>query len=48
MNETKYETGQANIINTYCCLKSGVKNCDRSGNAGPIPSQRAQQLVVSS
>ena len=29
-------------------MKSGVKNCDSSGNAGPIPSQRAQQLVVSS
>ena len=48
MKEAKYGPGQANIINTYCCMKSGVKNCDSSGNAGPIPSQRAQQLVVSS
>ncbi|KAG2649630.1 hypothetical protein PVAP13_1NG233100 [Panicum virgatum] len=33
------------IINTYCCMKSGIKNYDCSGNAGPIPSERAQQLV---
>ncbi|WVZ49454.1 hypothetical protein U9M48_000816 [Paspalum notatum var. saurae] len=41
----KFGPEKATVINTYCCMKCGVKNCDSSGRAGPIPSERAKQLV---
>lgn len=47
MKGVKYGPGKANILNTYCCMKSGLKNCDSEGNSGPIGSDKAKQVVVS-
>ncbi|KAL6634441.1 hypothetical protein ACP70R_027112 [Stipagrostis hirtigluma subsp. patula] len=43
--KAKFGPAKATTINTYCCMKAGIKNCDNTGNSGPIPSQRAQQRV---
>ncbi|KAG2639670.1 hypothetical protein PVAP13_2KG022016 [Panicum virgatum] len=41
----KYGPEAASDINTYCCLKSGVNNCDDNGKSVPIPTEKAQRCV---
>ena len=45
LKEAKHGPGKGTIINAFCCMKAGLKNCDANGNAGPIP-ERAKKLVV--
>ena len=47
LKEAKHGPGKGTIINAFCCMKAGLKNCDANGNAGPIP-QHANKLVVCS
>ncbi|KAG2481121.1 hypothetical protein PVAP13_J683257 [Panicum virgatum] len=41
----KYGPKAATDINTYCCMKSGLNNCDSNGKSGPIPTEKAQRRV---
>ncbi|TVU40773.1 hypothetical protein EJB05_14250 [Eragrostis curvula] len=41
----QYGPEAATDINTYCCMKSGLKNCDSTGKSGPIISDKAQKRV---
>jgi len=43
----KYGPTKGTVTNAFCCMRSGVKNCDANGNAGPIP-QQTKKLVVCS
>ncbi|XP_021309309.1 uncharacterized protein LOC8078550 [Sorghum bicolor] len=40
-----YGPEAATDMNTFCSMKSGVKNCDSNGNSGPIPSQKTKQRI---
>lgn len=44
--EKKYGPEAATDINTYCCMKSGVNNCDSNGKSGPIPTEKAQRMTI--
>jgi hypothetical protein len=34
-------------MNTFAVMKSGFKSVDSTGSSGPISSQKAQKLIVS-
>uniref|UniRef100_J3MAG6 Uncharacterized protein n=1 Tax=Oryza brachyantha TaxID=4533 RepID=J3MAG6_ORYBR len=36
---------RASTLNTYVVMKSGMKNMDKTGCSGPIPSQKAQRVL---
>ncbi|XP_006664969.1 uncharacterized protein LOC102717211 isoform X1 [Oryza brachyantha] len=36
---------RASTLNTYAVMKSGMKNVDKTGCSGPIPSQKAQRVL---
>ena len=46
LKEAKHGSGKGTLINAFSCMKSGLKNCDANGNAGPIP-ERTKKLVCS-